>query len=208
MYLKMALGLDTNSCFPQGYVKTAIRDGCVGFLLKKKASGCMGNTLRGCSWKRFIMIDKILAKLAEDIAVEEKATRGPWYEREEYDYYQAGTYLGTGGYKHGKNSSGAVIKLPVDCQKEKAESFQVNVCRIESTNADKLFIAHSRNTYKSRIEALKIALEALGHIIENYAPGSCCDKAFLNEKMDIHLVEVSEFAIKEIAQCLGVETEK
>lgn len=68
------------------------------------------------------------------------------------------------------------------------------------------FIAHSRNVFKSRIDALKIALGALNHIVKSYERGSCCDEAFLNEKMDIHLVEVSEFAIKEIAQCLGVES--
>jgi tryptophan synthase beta subunit len=60
----------------------------------------------------------------------ERATKGPWLEREDHDYYQGGTYIGTHpfGYTDGRKDPTL------------SDYFERDVCRVEGTEADKQYL--------------------------------------------------------------------
>jgi hypothetical protein len=146
------------------------------------------------------MTNKIKAKLKADLEIASKATKGPWYEREDLDYYQAGTYLGVDGYRYGNDATGKLTKLPVDCEKERADSFEKDVCRIESDDYDKRFIAHSRNVFESRVKALEIALGSI-YLMQAMAGHPSAEHACRN------IIAQGKKAFEEIARELGITTE-
>lgn len=73
------------------------------------------------------------------------ATDGPWIEREDFDYYQGGTYLGVNPYSY----KGGVKVEGNDC-------FETDVCRIESGDNDLKFIAHSRQAVPILLEMVEL----------------------------------------------------
>lgn len=112
--------------------------------------------------------------------LEKAATPGPWIEREDLDYYQGGTYLGIGGYDYKDGS-----KVPGSAY------FETNVCRIESSDSDKEFIAESRNALPLLIRIIRIQQEALQHFSDH------CYGNYINEKSKDALAQV-ERVVEEI----------
>ena len=86
----------------------------------------------------------------------DRATPGPWLVREDFDYYQGGTYLGSGPQRYLKpNEPG--YKVPVtriDCSVADCKYFKVDVCRIESGDADKEFIIAAREALPKLLDTV------------------------------------------------------
>lgn len=80
----------------------------------------------------------------------DEATEGPWLEREDYDYYQGGTYLGIGPYSYGDNRE----KVSGACY------FETDVCRVED-GVSKDFIAASRTALPKLIEIVEMQQKQL-----------------------------------------------
>lgn len=97
---------------------------------------------------------KQLKKLAE------AATPGPWLERQDLDYYQAGTYLGHGPMKYVPRKDGRGNEL-VSCSIEEVEYFADDVVRIEGTDADQDFIAEARTAVPQLIAEVERLREEL-----------------------------------------------
>lgn len=104
--------------------------------------------------------------ISEVLALDKKATKGPWFEREDTDYYQAGTYLGGGGYRYGARVDGTRGKIQVDERIERPEYFECDVCRIESGEEDKRLIQHYRTAAPTLAKMLQKAIETLNNINE------------------------------------------
>jgi hypothetical protein len=98
--------------------------------------------------------------------LDEKATKGPWEEREDQDYEQGGTYLGTGRYHYsGRDNWGYPRKTPGPSPLGIGEDyFENNVCRIEGSEDDQRLISALRNALP--------ALVALVEAVEDN--GTCC----------------------------------
>ena len=74
----------------------------------------------------------------------EKATPGPLLEREDFDYYQGGTYLGINPIKYLKGSG---------------QYFGKDVCRIESSGDKELF-KYAQSDIARLIEAVEVMDQA------------------------------------------------
>lgn len=77
----------------------------------------------------------------------EAATKGPWIEREDHDYYRGGTYLGNGPYKYVRDDSNRLGRTrKVDCDIREAQYFHEDVCLMEGNNEENniRFIQSSR----------------------------------------------------------------
>lgn len=87
------------------------------------------------------------------LELDKETTPGPWESRQDYDYYQGGTYLGVGrcdNYNRGQKAA---------CSDSDGGYFETNVCRIEK-DTDENFIKETRTlapqVAKSLLEALDI----------------------------------------------------
>lgn len=92
-------------------------------------------------------MSKVLELIEEVERRDKEATKGPWLEREDYDYYQGGKYLGIGpyDYEEGKKVPGKGY-------------FSHNVCRIESNDLDKALIANYRTAAPKLAKICKLLL--------------------------------------------------
>lgn len=119
------------------------------------------------------MTPQLQSKLKRIRDYTDAASKGPWLECEDYDYYQGGTYLGTEPYhfKDGKKINGPSEDGVIDF-------FENKICRIEGNSGyDQEFIQKSRTDLPHLLEALELALGALqiyaGMRTDNYL--SCGD---------------------------------
>lgn len=58
-------------------------------------------------------------------------TPGPWYLREDHDYYQGGTYIGSGPQKYVPDPAGKGNSL-VPCDASEVQYFEQDIARVES----------------------------------------------------------------------------
>jgi hypothetical protein len=107
-------------------------------------------------------IQSILKAMEERCAA---ATPGPWFSRTCYDYYQGGCYIGHGPLRFLRGDEpGYKIPVPqVSCQPKDVEYFQQDVCRVEGTEADEVFLLSVRTDIPSLVKALNAAID----VIEN-----------------------------------------
>lgn len=91
-----------------------------------------------------------------------------WMTREDYDYYQGGTYIGYGPYYYRKNKiqsfDGIVGSTKVDGLDNdgRADYFEKDVCRVESQESLPLLLAAPE-----MLEALKAARRMLENIFKS-----------------------------------------
>lgn len=72
-------------------------------------------------------------------------TEGKWLSREDYDYYQGGTYIGVGPQKWVPEDDGREGNKQVSCNHGEHSHFRRDICRIQSGDGDEAGIKSLAN---------------------------------------------------------------
>lgn len=121
-------------------------------------------------------IEQIKKRLSE-------ANKGPWQTREDYDYYEGGTYIGIGPEKYVPDEDskyGGNKRVP--CEIDEVQYFHQDICRVESPR-DHEFIQHSREDVEWLTWKLEKAIEFLKAGKQQFTPGTT------NSDVDVFLDE-------------------
>lgn len=104
-------------------------------------------------------------KLKTMKAIAAARTPGEWQKREDYDYYQGGTYLGVGPYKYDHTIE---TGRKVSCSIEEVSYFETDICRVQSGSNDLEFIAMAANNWDKLMAVVEAAKKQLEYLPARY----------------------------------------
>lgn len=88
-----------------------------------------------------------------------KVTPRPWTSREDIDYYQGGTYYGSGPMKYIANPDNPRYQMKVPCGASEAEYFERDVFLLEGSEADAELIVTLVNAAEEIADLMDVARE-------------------------------------------------
>lgn len=100
--------------------------------------------------------------------VRDEAAQGKWLLREDYDYYQGGSYIGVGPVRYMRaNEPGYTIPVPIiDCAPEEATYFKTDTCRSEDSKSGE-FITFSANHWNTLLKIIELQGEVIQDTIDS-----------------------------------------